>query len=52
MGENSSKIVKWVKTEKNNTKTLVQNDRYKVPSIDSLFTYIHCLPKNQRTVGK
>ena len=29
--------IKWTKTGKNNTKTLIQSNRYKVPSIDSLF---------------
>ena len=52
----SPQIVKWAgcikrrKIGKNNTKTLIQSNRYKVPSIDSI--YLQYSPKNQRTVGK
>ena len=44
MGEFSQVVketgsIKRAKTGKNNTKTLVQSNRYIVPSVDSLFTH-------------
>ena len=35
----SAGCIKQAKTGKNNTKALVQSNRYMVPSIDSLFTH-------------
>jgi hypothetical protein len=44
--------IKRAKTGKNNTKILVQSNRYVQGTINRQFIYLQYSPKNQRTVGK